>query len=78
MTSTANEHGQAQYLADVFWRRWTKESSHTLGKEEMEYKEKESRRSDDLMSDGKFPRGTWPLARVVQGQKLRSRMRVCS
>lgn len=58
---------QAQYLADMFWRRWLKEYLPTL-----QLRQKWTRASRNfevgdlvLVVDDNTPRGQWPLGRVV-------------
>ena len=58
---------QAQYVADLFWKRWTKEYLPTL-----QERQKWSHPSLDirigdlvLMKDNDCQRGHWPLARVI-------------
>lgn len=59
---------QVQYLADVFWRRWTKEYLPTLQESKKWTQSKENLRVGDmvLVSDENNPRNLWPLARVVE------------
>ena len=57
---------QAQYLANLFWRRWIKEYIPTL-QERNEWNEpKENLKIDDpvLLPDEHYPRGQWPSARL--------------
>ena len=46
---------EAQYLANLFWRRWIKEYLPTLQERKKWSEPKEN-----------YPRGQWPLARVVE------------
>ena len=59
---------QAQYLADVFWRRWTREYLPTLLERKKWDAKKRNLRVGDvvLIADENYPRGAWPLARVVE------------
>ena len=59
---------QAQYLADVFWRRWTREYLPTLLERKKWNAKKRNLRVGDvvLIADENYPRGAWPLARVVK------------
>ena len=59
---------QAQYLANVFWRRWTREYLPTLQERK---KWNQTRRNLKvgglvLLTDESFPRGKWPLGRVLE------------
>ena len=59
---------QTQYLANLFWLRWTREYIPTL----LERKKWNMRRRNlevgdlVLLADKSFPRGKWPLGRVVE------------
>ena len=59
---------QAQYLANLFWRRWTSEYLPTL----LERKKWNTPRTNlevgdlVLLADESFPRGKWPLGRIVE------------
>ncbi|XP_028417189.1 uncharacterized protein LOC114541467 [Dendronephthya gigantea] len=59
---------QAQYLANVFWRRWTKEYLPTLIERRKWNSPKENLKVGDvvLLADETYPRGQWPLAVVVE------------
>ena len=59
---------QAQYLANLFWRRWIKEYLPTLQEGKKWNEPKENFKVDDLvlLADELYPRGQWPLARVVE------------
>ena len=59
---------QAQYLADIFWRRWTREYLPTLLERKKWNVRKRNLRVGDvvLIADENHPRGAWPLARVVE------------
>ena len=58
---------QAQYLADVFWRRWVREYLPTLHERQRWHREQRSLRVGDLviMKDLDTSRGHWPLGRVT-------------
>ncbi|XP_041453667.1 uncharacterized protein LOC121406862 [Lytechinus variegatus] len=58
---------QVQYLADVFWRRWTKEYLPTLQHRQKWVKERRNLDVDDvvLVVDD-MPRNKWLLGRVVE------------
>ena len=59
---------QAQFLANLFWRRWTKEYLPTLQERKKWSEPKENLKVDELvlLADEHYPRGQWPLARVVE------------
>ena len=59
---------QAQYLANLFWRCWIKEYIPTLQERKKWNEPKENFKVDDLvlLADEHYPRGQWPLARVVE------------
>ena len=59
---------QAQYLANLYWHRWTQECLSTL----LERKKWNTPRRNlevgdlDLLADKSFPRSRWPLGRVAE------------
>ena len=59
---------QAQYLANLFWRRWIKEYLPTLQEWKKWNEPKENIKVDDLvlLADEHYPRGQWPLDTVVE------------
>jgi len=59
---------QVQYLADVFWRRWTAEYLPLLQSRSKWQSEQVDLKPGDLvlMMDQTTPRNTWPLARVLE------------
>ena len=59
---------QSQYLANLFWRRWTKEYLPTLLERQKWNLKKRNLCVGDvvLVADDNFARGNWPLARVVE------------
>ena len=59
---------QAQYLANIFWRRWTREYLPTLQQRKKWNLPRRNLREGDLvlLADETYPRGKWPLARVVE------------
>lgn len=59
---------QAQDLANLFWKRWIKEYHPTLQERKKWNEPKENLKVDDLvlLADEHYPRGQWPLARVVE------------
>lgn len=59
---------QAQYLADVFWKRWVHEYLPALQqRHKWQHIERNFRTNDIvLVSDETVPRGKWPLARIVE------------
>lgn len=58
---------QAQYLSDVFWKRWVKQYLPTLLERQKWNIKRENFRVGDLalLVDENYPRGQWPLALVV-------------
>ena len=65
---------QAQYLADVFWARWTKEYLPWLQERQKWTTLRKNLKVGDvvLSLDEKLARGSWPLARVLEVKKDRS------
>ena len=59
---------QVQYLADIFWRRWTKEYLPILQMRQKWQTVKRNLAVDDivLVMDESLPRGSWPLGRVTE------------
>ena len=59
---------QAQYLSNLFWKRWIKEYLPTLQERKKWNEPKENLKVGDvvLLADENFPRGQWPLARVIE------------
>ena len=59
---------QAQYLTGVFWRRWSNEYLPTLMERWKWRTPKENIKAADLvlLADKYYPRGLWPIARVVE------------
>ena len=59
---------QAQYLTGVFWWRWSNEYLPTLMESRKCRKPKENIKTGDLvlLADKNYPRGEWPIARVVE------------
>ena len=58
---------QVQYMADVFWRRWTKEYLPGLQKRTRWPREETNVKVDDvvLVVDENLPRNSWLLGRIV-------------
>lgn len=59
---------QAQYLANLFWRRWTSEYLPTLLERKKWNTPRRNLAVGDLvlLADESFPRGKWPLGRIVE------------
>ena len=59
---------QAQRLAQVFWHRWTSQYLPTLlQRQKWSVKQRNISIGDIvLVADDNYPRGNWPLARVVE------------
>ena len=59
---------QAQYLIDLFWKRWLKQYLPTLQIRQKWLKRKKNLQVGDLvlLMDEKFARGQWPLARIIE------------
>lgn len=59
---------QAQFLANLFWKRWIKEYLPTLQERKKWNEPKENLKVGDvvLLMDENFPRGQRPLARVLE------------
>ncbi|XP_028404812.1 uncharacterized protein LOC114527378 [Dendronephthya gigantea] len=59
---------QAQYLANLFWKRWIKEYLPNLQIRQRWTERKENLKVGDLvlLMDKNYRRGQWPLARVVE------------
>lgn len=59
---------QVQYLADVFWRRWTREYLPTLQQRQKWITPRRNFMVNDvvLVVDDTSPRGSWPLARILE------------
>ena len=64
---------QAQFLTNMFWKRWTKEYLPCLQRRQKWNELQTNLKIGDvvLLTDGNFPRGQWPLARVVEVVKGR-------
>ena len=59
---------QAQYLAGLFWRRWTKEYLPTLFERKKWTVPRRNMKVGDLvlLADETFPRGQWPLGLITE------------
>ena len=59
---------QAQYLSDVFWRRWLKEYLPELQRRQKWIKPQRNLSVGDivLMVDQNAPRSSWPLGRIIE------------
>ena len=61
---------QVQYLADIFWRRWTKEYLPLLQERQKWNRQRENLKVGDivLLVDNTAPRNNWIMGRVVETQ----------
>lgn len=61
---------QVQYLADIFWRRWTKEYLPSLQERQEWNRARRNCAVDDivLVTDASCPRSCWPLGRILEVQ----------
>ena len=59
---------QVQYLANLFCKRWIKEYLPTLQERKKWNEQRENLKVDDLvlLANEHYPRGQWPLPRVVE------------
>ncbi|XP_035980606.1 uncharacterized protein LOC118556656 isoform X5 [Fundulus heteroclitus] len=59
---------QVQYLADLFWKRWTQEYLPMLQERQKWFRVKRGFQRGDvvLIVDNTAPRGSWPLGRVTE------------
>ena len=59
---------QVQYLADEFWRRWTREYLSTLQIRSKWQNERDNFKMNDivLVHDENAPREMWPLGKIVE------------
>ena len=64
---------QVQYMADIFWKRWTKEYLPTLQIRQKWHKVERNLKENDLVLvlDQTQQRHQWPLGRVVEVYKGR-------
>ena len=62
---------QVQYLADVFWKRWTKEYLLTLRQRTKWHEPRRNVRENDLVLviDKQRPRNNWPVGRIMETYK---------
>ena len=68
---TQRQWRQAQFLANLFWKRWMKEYLPQLQRRQKWNEVERNLEVDDtvLLTDQNFSRGQWPLARVVEVKK---------
>ena len=59
---------QAQYLSNIFWRRWIREYIPTLLKRKKWNMPRKNLKVGDLvlLADENFPRGQWPLGLIIE------------
>ena len=69
--NTQRQWRQAQFLANLFWKRWTREYLPQLQRRQKWNEVERNLKVDDivLLTDENFPRGQWPLAGVVEVKK---------
>ena len=62
------EWKQAQYMTDLFWRRWMREYLPMLQKRQKWQQPKENLKVGNmvLLADENYPRRQWPLAKIVE------------
>ena len=62
---------QVQYLADVFWKRWTQEYLLTLRQQTKWHQPRRNVQENDLVLiiDKQRPRNSWPVGRVIETYK---------
>ena len=62
---------QVQYLADVFWKRWTREYLLTLRQRTKWHQPRRNVQENDLVLiiDKQRPRNSWPVGRVIETYK---------
>lgn len=59
---------QVQYISDLFWKRWIREYLPLLQERQKWNKEQPNLKQGDIVviMDSTAPRGSWPLARVLE------------
>lgn len=59
---------QVQYISDLFWKRWVREYLPLLQERQRWNDKKRSLKTGDIVvvMDASAPRGSWPLARVLE------------
>ena len=59
---------QVQYLADIFWKRWTKEYLPTLQtRQKWHHRRRNLSKNEIVLAvDETISRGCWPIARVIE------------
>ncbi len=59
---------QVQYISDLFWKRWVKEYLPLLQERQKWNQRKRSLTAGDVVviMDSSAPRGSWPLAKVLE------------
>lgn len=59
---------QVQYLSDLFWKRWVREYLPLLQQRQKWNEKRRSLKAGDIVviMDTSAPRGSWPLARVLE------------
>ena len=67
-TQTRRRWRQAQYMVNLFWKRWVREYLPTLQKRQKWHAVKPDLKIVDLVlvMDKDYPWGKWPLGRVIQ------------
>lgn len=58
---------QAQYISDLFWKRWIREYLPLLQERQKWNQKKKNLKPGDIViiMDSSAPRGSWPLGRVL-------------
>ena len=73
---TQRQWRQAQFLANLFWKRWIKEYLPQLQRRQKWNEVERNLEVDDivLLADQNFPRVQWPLTRIVEVKKGKDRL----
>ena len=65
-----------QYLADIFWKRWTREYLPTLQQRQKWFQQSRNLQVGDvvLIIDDSAPRSSWPMGLVQEVYKDKNRL----